>query len=132
MTIDQAITYLMERGLSYRDASAAFAGPECVDFGSGFWNETLIGHPKPSEQEIPSDTSIVVRMRRLNNVRQQATALIQANLPQPWEILKDQATPAFIEWADAYLVLVAAELARLEDAINNDEEAIPDWPEVEE
>jgi hypothetical protein len=67
----------------------------------------------------------------LNDVRQQATALIQANLPQPWDVLRHLASPEFQAWADDYLGLVAAELARLETAIENDQEAIPDWPEVE-
>jgi hypothetical protein len=80
----------------------------------------------PDPEPVPPTTA-----QRLAAVRQQATAIIQVNLPQPWEILKDQATPAFIEWADDYLGLVAAELARLETAIETHQEAIPDWPEVE-
>jgi hypothetical protein len=80
----------------------------------------------PDPEPVPP-----TKAQRLADVRAQATALIQANLPQPWEILKDQATPEFIEWADAYLGLVAAELTRLETAIETDQEATPDWPEVE-
>jgi hypothetical protein len=69
--------------------------------------------------------------QRLADVRAQATAIIQANLPQPWDVLRHLASPEFVAWADDYLGLVAAELARLETAIETDQEAIPDWPEVE-
>jgi hypothetical protein len=80
----------------------------------------------PDPEPVPP-----TKAQRLADVRAQATALIQANLPQPWDTLKFLATPEFIAWADNYLVLVAAELARLETAIETDQEAIPDWPEVE-
>jgi hypothetical protein len=71
------------------------------------------------------------KAQRLADVRQQATAIIQTNLPQPWDVLRHLASPEFQAWADDYLELVAAELARLETAIETDQEAIPDWPEVE-
>ena len=80
----------------------------------------------PDPEPVPPTNA-----QRLADVRQQATALIQANLPQPWDILRHLASPEFIAWADDYLGLVAAELARLETAIETDQEAIPDWPEVE-
>jgi hypothetical protein len=80
----------------------------------------------PDPEPIPP-----TKAQRLADVRAQATAIIQANLPQPWDVLRHLASPEFQAWADDYLGLVAAELARLETAIENDQEAIPDWPEVE-
>jgi len=80
----------------------------------------------PDPEPVPP-----TKAQRLAAVRQEATALIQTNLPQPWDILRHLAAPEFVAWADEYLGLVAAELARLETAIENDQEATPDWPEVE-
>jgi hypothetical protein len=82
--------------------------------------------------EVPDPEPVPpTKAQRLADVRAQATAIIQANLPQPWDVLRHLATPEFIAWADDYLGLVAAELTRLETAIETDQEAIPDWPEVE-
>jgi hypothetical protein len=82
--------------------------------------------------EVPDPEPVPpTKAQRLADVRAQATALIQANLPQPWDVLRHLASPEFQAWADDYLGLVAAELTRLEMAINNDETPLPDWPEVE-
>jgi hypothetical protein len=80
----------------------------------------------PDPEPVPP-----TKAQRLADVRAQATALIQANLPQPWDVLRHLAAPEFIAWADDYLGLVAAELTRLETAIETDQEPTPDWPEVE-
>jgi hypothetical protein len=87
--------------------------------------------PLPTESEAATILAPYTKAERLADVRAQATALIQANLPQPWDVLRHLASPEFQAWADDYLGLVAAELARLETAIETDQEAIRDWPEVE-
>lgn len=72
----------------------------------------------------------------LATYRGQAGAQLDANVPQPWDRLKDVASVEFREWVEGYLALVAAELARLEDAVaaaatESELKAIaPDWPEV--
>jgi hypothetical protein len=96
------------------------------------WPDDL-GHA-PTARDLPDASeaaAILSKAQRLAAVRQQATAIIQANMPQPWDVMRHLASPEFQAWADDYLGLVAAELARLETAIENDQEATPDWPEVE-
>ena len=87
--------------------------------------------PLPTESEAAAILAPYTKAQRLAAVRRQAAEIIRTNLPQPWDVMRHLASPEFQAWADDYLGLVAAELARLETAIGNDQEAIPDWPEVE-
>lgn len=79
-----------------------------------------------------------LRAARLAAVRMEADATIRANVPAPWDSLRDVATAEYREWMDEYRAAVAAELARLETAIAGatDAEAlaaiVADWPEVAE
>ena len=65
-----------------------------------------------------------------------AAECLRRDLPAPWDVLREVATPEFREWAAGYMELVAAELARLEAAVSaaGSEAAlaaiVADWPEV--
>jgi len=85
----------------------------------------------PTESEAAAILAPYTKAKHLADVRRQAAEIIRTNLPQPWDALRHLASPEFQAWADDYLGLVAAELARLEWAIETDQEATPDWPEVE-
>lgn len=73
----------------------------------------------------------------LEEYQNQAAQCIDEYLPQPWDRLRDVATPEFAEWCAEFLALVATELSRLEAAVAAAtteaelEAIVPDWPEVD-
>lgn len=79
----------------------------------------------------------VLQAARLDTYRQQAAAVIVANVPAPWDTLRDLATVEYAAWVDAFRAAVAAELSRLETAVEAAGDAaalnaiVADWPEVE-
>jgi hypothetical protein len=129
---DRIIAAGIAAGRTLAEAEAIVSDPDLV--GATGIILTRVPWPTdrlPAEEDAQAILAPYIKAQRLADVRAQATALIQTNLPQPWDVLRHLATPEFIAWADDYLGLVAAELTRLETAIENDQEAIPDWPEVE-
>jgi hypothetical protein len=78
-----------------------------------------------------------LRAAALATVRSAAAGVIAANVPAPWDSLRDLATPEFAAWVDTFRAAVAAELARLETAVEAAADAaalaaiVADWPEVE-
>jgi hypothetical protein len=74
---------------------------------------------------------------RLAEVRAQAGSCIAANVPAPWDQLRDLASEEFRAWVEAFRELVAAELSRLETAVEAAATVAAvnaitaDWPEVE-
>ena len=76
------------------------------------------------------------RSAALARYQSKAADVIRRNVPAPWDVLRDVATAEFREWADAYLALAAAELARLEEAVAAAQTPqaldaiVADWPEV--
>jgi len=137
MKRDQILAYMAGRGLTLAQAQSAIDRDDVRWGPEGILGWTVADVPAPASRDLPTESEAAAilapytKAQRLAAVRQQATAIIQANLPQPWDVLRHLASPEFIAWADDYLGLVAAELTRLETAIETDQEAIPDWPEVE-
>jgi hypothetical protein len=97
---------------------------------SPLWVETPDPVPEP-------ETLAAAKARRLAEVRMRAASCIAASVPAPWDSLRDLATDAFRAWVDAFRGQVAAELARLEAAIESAADVtavsaiVADWPEVE-
>ena len=83
------------------------------------------------------ETLEAAQSRRLAEFRAGAAQSIADNVPAPWDTLRTVATPEFASWVEDYLALVAAELARLEQAVSEATDAaqvtaiVADWPEVE-
>ena len=84
------------------------------------------------------ETLAAAQSRRLAEFRAGAAQAIAESVPAPWDSLRDLATLAYAEWVDAFRALVAAELSRLETAVESaatvaEVDAVSaDWPEVEE
>jgi len=82
------------------------------------------------------ETLAQAQSRRLAEFRAGAAQAIAESVPAPWDSLRDLATLAYAEWVDAFRALVAAELSRLESAVEAaaDVAAVnavaADWPEV--
>ena len=79
-----------------------------------------------------------LRAAALTGYRTAAAACLAANVPAPWDSLRDLATPEYVAWMDDYRGAVAAELARLEAAVAAAADVaalaaiVADWPEVAE
>lgn len=84
------------------------------------------------------ETLAQAQSRRLAEFRAGAAQAIAESVPAPWDDLRDLATLAYAEWVDAFRALVAAELSRLETAVDAAADVaavdaiVADWPEVEE
>ncbi len=83
------------------------------------------------------ETLEAAQSRRLAEFRAGAAQAIAANVPSPWDTLRAVATAEYAAWVEDYLALVAAELARLEAAVDaavtvdGVNVLAADWPEVE-
>jgi hypothetical protein len=77
-----------------------------------------------------------LRSAAISRFQAEAAECLRINLPTPWDVLRSVATPEFQAWAEAFMELVAAELARLEAAVAAAVPAaelaaiVADWPEV--
>lgn len=95
------------------------------------WTGTELVNDPPAPPTIDQ-----LRSEALARYQSAAAENIRRNVPSPWDVLRDVATQEFREWADAYLALVAAELARLEEAVSGAQTPqalaaiVADWPEV--
>jgi hypothetical protein len=87
---------------------------------------------------VPPAAPTVAELRSaaISRFQAEAAECLRINLPTPWDVLRSVATPEFQAWAEAFMELVAAELARLEAAVAAAGPAaelaaiVADWPEV--
>lgn len=87
--------------------------------------------------EPEPETLAAAQSRRLAEFRAGAAEAIAANVPAPWDVLRAVSTAEYAAWVEDYLALVAAELSRLEAAVEAAADVaavdalVTDWPEVE-